>query len=64
MLTCIILKEVNFDYDPKHPILFDVSFEIPEEHTVAVVGESGSDKSKVVVSASMDMHCSSGHGAL
>jgi len=36
---------VNFSYEPKRQILFDVSFEIPTGHTVAVVGESGSGKS-------------------
>jgi ABC-type transport system involved in Fe-S cluster assembly fused permease/ATPase subunit len=36
---------VDFSYDPKRQILFDVSFEIPAGHTVAVVGHSGSGKS-------------------
>ena len=36
---------VNFSYGPKRQILFDVNFEIPTGHTVAVVGESGSGKS-------------------
>ena len=38
-------ESVNFAYDPKRQILFDISFEIPAGHTVAVVGESGSGKS-------------------
>ena len=38
-------ESVNFCYDPKRQILFDVSFEIPAGSTVAVVGESGSGKS-------------------
>ncbi|MGH6645425.1 ABCB family ABC transporter ATP-binding protein/permease [Aquabacterium sp.] len=36
---------VNFAYDPKRPILHEVSFEIPAGQTVAVVGPSGSGKS-------------------
>ncbi len=38
-------ESVDFFYDPKRQILFDVSFEIPGGSTVAVVGESGSGKS-------------------
>jgi ATP-binding cassette, subfamily B, heavy metal transporter len=38
-------EHVDFSYDPKRQILFDVSFEIPAGHTVAVVGHSGSGKS-------------------
>ena len=36
---------VDFAYDPKRQILFDIDFEIPAGHTVAVVGPSGSGKS-------------------
>src|SRR5574338_23656 len=36
---------VGFAYDPKRPILHEVSFAIPAGHTVAVVGHSGSGKS-------------------
>jgi ABC-type transport system involved in Fe-S cluster assembly fused permease/ATPase subunit len=36
---------VNFSYEAKRQILFDVSFEIPAGHKVAVVGHSGSGKS-------------------
>ncbi len=38
-------EKVNFGYAPDRQILFDVSFEIPEGRTVAVVGASGSGKS-------------------
>ena len=36
---------VNFGYEPKRQILFEVSFEIPAGAKVAVVGTSGSGKS-------------------
>jgi len=38
-------EHVDFSYDAKRQILFDVSFEIPAGSTVAVVGHSGSGKS-------------------
>jgi ABC-type transport system involved in Fe-S cluster assembly fused permease/ATPase subunit len=38
-------EHVDFSYDPRRQILFDVSFEIPAGATVAVVGHSGSGKS-------------------
>ena len=37
--------KVNFGYDVKRQILFDVTFEVPAGHTVAVVGASGAGKS-------------------
>ncbi|GJL76322.1 ABC transporter ATP-binding protein/permease [Nitrosomonas sp.] len=41
----IRFDHVNFGYDANRQILFDVSFDIPAGHTVAVVGQSGSGKS-------------------
>ena len=38
-------EHVDFSYDPKRQILFDVSFEIPAGNKIAVVGHSGSGKS-------------------
>jgi ABC-type transport system involved in Fe-S cluster assembly fused permease/ATPase subunit len=38
-------EHVHFAYEPRAPILHDVSFEIPAGKTVAVVGPSGSGKS-------------------
>ena len=38
-------EQVSFGYAPDRQILFDVNFEIPEGHTVAVVGASGAGKS-------------------
>ncbi|MDP1996384.1 MAG: ATP-binding cassette domain-containing protein, partial [Gallionella sp.] len=38
-------EQVSFGYEPDRQILFDVSFAIPEGHTVAVVGASGAGKS-------------------
>ncbi|MGH8729655.1 MAG: ABCB family ABC transporter ATP-binding protein/permease [Burkholderiales bacterium] len=41
----IRFEHVSFHYEPARQILFDVSFDIPPGHTVAVVGASGSGKS-------------------
>ncbi len=38
-------ENVDFSYEPKRQILFDVSFAVPAGKTVAVVGASGSGKS-------------------
>jgi ABC-type transport system involved in Fe-S cluster assembly fused permease/ATPase subunit len=41
----VAFSNVNFSYEKARQILFDVSFEIPAGHRVAVVGHSGSGKS-------------------
>ncbi len=41
----VAFERVGFSYEPRRQILFDVSFEIPSGHKVAVVGHSGSGKS-------------------
>jgi len=41
----IRFEHVDFFYDPKRQILFDVSFHVPAGSKVAVVGHSGSGKS-------------------
>ncbi len=38
-------ESVNFSYEPKRQILFDLSFDMPAGSRVAVVGHSGSGKS-------------------
>src|SRR5882672_8642120 len=43
--AAVRFEHVDFSYDPKRQILFDVSFEIPAGSKVAVVGHSGSGKS-------------------
>ncbi|MEO8442517.1 MAG: ABC transporter ATP-binding protein/permease [Betaproteobacteria bacterium] len=43
--TAVRFEAVNFGYDANRQILFDVGFEIPAGHKVAVVGHSGSGKS-------------------
>lgn len=41
----VSFENVSFGYDPRRPILRDVSFHIPPGHTVALVGPSGGGKS-------------------
>src|SRR4051795_4618069 len=41
----VAFEHVDFSYEPRRQILFDVSFEIPAGHRIAVVGHSGSGKS-------------------
>jgi len=44
--SCAVrFENVSFAYEPRRPILTDVSFAIPAGKTVAVVGHSGSGKS-------------------
>jgi len=43
--AAVRFEQVGFSYDPERQILFDVSFDIPAGHTVAVVGASGAGKS-------------------
>ena len=43
--AAIAFQNVDFSYDPKRQILFDMSFAVPAGHTVAVVGSSGAGKS-------------------
>ncbi len=43
--AAVRFNHVDFSYDVERQILFDVSFDIPPGHTVAVVGASGAGKS-------------------
>ena len=44
----IRFEGVTFEYEPGHPVLHDVSFEVRKGQTVAVVGPSGGGKSTLV----------------
>jgi ATP-binding cassette subfamily B protein len=41
-------ENVSFAYDPRAPVLSELSFEIPPGHTVALVGATGAGKSTIV----------------
>ena len=41
-------ENVSFHYDPRQPILKNVSFTVPVGKTLAIVGQSGSGKSTIV----------------
>ncbi|MGB8842105.1 MAG: ABC transporter ATP-binding protein/permease, partial [Aliidongia sp.] len=43
----IRFDHVSFAYDPRRPILDDISFEVPPGRTVALVGPSGGGKSTI-----------------
>jgi ATP-binding cassette, subfamily B, heavy metal transporter len=43
----ITFEGVTFSYDPRRPVLKDVSFQVPPGGTVAIVGSSGAGKSTI-----------------
>ena len=45
---CVAFRHVGFAYTPDHPILKDITFDLPEGRCIAIVGPSGSGKSTIV----------------
>ena len=45
--SSVRFENVDFSYEPDRQILFDMSFDIPAGHNIAVVGHSGSGKSTI-----------------
>ena len=43
----LTFDDVSFSYDPRRPILRNLSFHVPEGSTIAVVGHSGAGKSTI-----------------
>ena len=41
-------EKISFHYDPRHPILKNVSFTVPAGKVLAIVGPSGSGKSTII----------------
>ena len=44
----IAFQNVTFGYDPRHPVLHDISFRVTPGETVAIVGPTGAGKSTIV----------------
>ncbi len=44
----IVFDKITFGYDPKMPVIHDVSFEIPRNKRVAIVGPTGAGKSTLI----------------
>lgn len=44
----IIFQKVSFGYDPSHPVLHDISFQVKPGETVAIVGPTGAGKSTII----------------
>jgi len=44
----IVFENVTFGYSPEHPVLYDVSFRVESENTIALVGPTGAGKSTII----------------
>ena len=44
----IAFEDVTFEYDPKYPVLHNISFQVEPEETIALVGPTGAGKSTII----------------
>lgn len=60
----LIVKDVNFSYNPGNPVLTDINFQIQQGEFVAIIGANGSGKSTLVKNLIGLLHPSTGKVAI